>query len=157
MTLTRLQVSIPASPATNTAEGHGEGISWNNKTYYYRSDKEIPRDKVVYLKWEGNYAGRQIGEKEWIIVVWDKEGFLLLEHLHYDVRGAMSKFRGKSAEQAIKIVTDLNATQNAMSYLGLKETCHLCGKPVVKECNFQPSDECYECYVNTKKAHVRKC
>jgi len=157
MTLTRLQVSVPVCPSTDTSIGHGEGITWNNKTYYYRNELEIPKDKVVYLRWEGNYAGRQIGEKEWIIVVWDKEGFLLLEHLHYDVRGSMSKYKGKSAEQAISIITELNATQTAMSFMGLKPSCHLCGKPVVKVCSSQPTDECYECYVNTKKANVRKC
>lgn len=61
-------------------EGHGEGIKYNNKYYFYRDGKKIPKNKVASLIWQGNYCGRINGDVEYIYVAWNGDSFTVLSH-----------------------------------------------------------------------------
>ena len=53
--------------------GCGESLKHGNKLFFYRLGKNIPKDRIVSLLWEGDFCGRATGDKEWIIVTGTKK------------------------------------------------------------------------------------
>lgn len=127
-------------------EGHGEGIKYKNHYYYYRGEKRIPKNKPACLKWEGHWAGRVHGEKEWIIVAWNGQEFILLDHIYGNINYTMTKYKGLSAIDAIK-KTQAEETERQRQ-LDAMEKCKKCGKPRI---NFgQAKGLCVSCDKNFK-------
>ena len=126
--------------------GHGEGIEYDNAYYYYIVGKHIPKDKVVALKSESQYCGRVNGEKEYIIITWDKsqQSFVLLEHCCYEVKRYIKKYIGKKPDEAIamrmaeldKIQADYDATPK----------CSYCNNPVIVFHDGQDKNTCSSCF-----------
>lgn len=84
-------------PSVSGIEGRGNGVKYKD-LYYYYGESEIPKDKPAILKWEGSVHG----DKEWIIIAWDGQKFVFLEHVYSDVNGMMKKYKGLFAIDAIK-------------------------------------------------------
>lgn len=137
---------IPACPNSPGIEGHGEGVEYDGKTFYYpRAGKSIPKNKVVALKWEGGWAGRQNGDKEYILVCFnEKNELIFLKTIIFDVRKELKLFEGMSSEQAIaKINSDEEAIKKITdSY----PKCISCGGQALKFEEDQNPDECISCY-----------
>jgi len=71
--------------------GHGQGIKYEGKAYYYACETEIPRKRLVSLVREGN----TLADREWLIVTWDEteESFRLLEVVKKDLMRRLTDLR----------------------------------------------------------------
>jgi hypothetical protein len=124
-------------------QGHGQGLNYKDKWYYYAGEKNVPKDKPA-IKWEGNWAGRVCGEKEWIIVAWNSENFVLLDHTYCGIRELKLKYNRLLAIQAIERKNQeeikLQKERDAMP------KCKKCGKPYLEF--GQKSGLCIKCDTN---------
>ena len=126
--------------------GHGQGIEYENGFYYYIVGKYSPKTAVVALKSESNYCGRVNGEKEYLIVAWDKSqnSFVLLEHHCYEVRRYLKKYIGKKPDEAITMrIAELAAIQ---ANYDAAPKCRKCSHVVIRFNDDQKEDICSSCY-----------
>lgn len=80
--------------------GHGQGLLYNGQAFFYASEIDIPKDRVISLVREGNRKS----DRSWLIVAWDEGhgGFRLLETVDRDLMHRIRPYRGLTAEQAVK-------------------------------------------------------
>lgn len=148
MDFPRIKICSPPKLARPGYEGVGEGIERQRggDHFYYRVGKHIPKDKVTYVTWEGNYLGRQRGEKIHLLVVWDGEGFIELEEVSGSVLSRVKEFRGLTAAQAVEKLKEEQRKRQE------KETaeranwpkCARCDEPFIRLDDANP-DLCCEC------------
>ncbi len=135
--------TVPLCPNSPGVIGHGEGVLYKNKYYFYRSSHSIPKGKVVHVTWEGNWCGRVHGDKDYLIVLKTDDGILVLEECIYDIKGALKKYAGLSPEQAMKLADEV---RNQRDWKLRAPLCSGCGKPFIKLRDGQPNDLCSVCY-----------
>lgn len=138
---------IPVCPSRPGLEGHGEGLHYNKKDYYYRHGCRIPKDKIVHLTYEGGYCGRQVGDKEYIIVAWDGKEFSVLEHLYSDVRLKLDRFKNLTPAMGIDLV---RSEQKKLEEDWARRPKCICGRPLIMFQDDQPKDQCINCYEQSK-------
>ena len=143
-----VQVKYPAEPATSGSEGCGQGVDYQGKLYFYRTGKDIPKNKVAMLTWEGFYCGNMNGEKEWIIVAWNGKDFTVLEYVFSNVREEMKKYKGKTPEECIALRTAIveHDEKKHKEWVASLTPCRICGKGVLVLEDDQADDECYDCH-----------
>ncbi len=141
-------------PDSTGIEGHGEGLKFGGQIYFYRVGKWVPKDKVVSLVHEGNWCGRQRGDREWIIVAWDCPDFVVLAHVHSGVSEALARFKGLSVAEAVKLVED----EMVVRQKEIEKTpkCSKCGRRIIRLEAEQLADECFSCMsLRLKKGAVQ--
>lgn len=149
----KVEMTIEAVPNQTGIEGHGEGCYFppnqkHSQAYYYTVGKNVPKTKAALLKWEGNWSGRQNGDKAWIVVAWNGKDFSVLEHIHhYGTREVFSKYKGMTSEQAIKFAEEAEARRVAdhHAFMAKFPKCK-CGKVALLLQDDQPKDMCMECF-----------
>lgn len=147
-------LNIYAKPEPTIAfqqEGCGESVKYNDKIYCYcRAGKYIPKNKPALLKWEGGFAGRMHGDKEWLIVCYNEQGeLLLLEWVYNNPREHMKSYTGMSNAEAIAIAK--KKEQKLQEIRDSFTPCANCGKPVIVLESNQKQDECLTCFNEKKK------
>jgi hypothetical protein len=131
-------------------QGHGEALKYKGRWYYYRGESLIPKNCVSQLKWEGNWAGRQVGEKDWIIVCWDGSTWICLDHTSFDIKDRMKKYKGKSPIEAIQMIKD--EEQKETERLAALPKCKECKKPIqFRMYDNQPRNICCNCFKQSIK------
>ena len=148
------KLSIYAKPEptiSGVQEGCGESVLYNDKIYcYYRAGKYIPKNKPALLKWEGGFAGRMHGDKEWLIVCYNEQGELvLLESVYHNPSLYMKKYRGISNSEAIAYSKRISA--RLQDIRDSFTPCANCGNPVIVLESNQKQDECLTCFNEKKK------
>lgn len=125
--------------------GHGQGIIYDNEYYYYIVGKYIPKHIVTALKSESQYCGRVNGEKEYIIITWDKlqNSFVLLEHHFYEIKKYLKRYAGKKPDEAIAMrVAELAEIQ---ARYDATPKCK-CGNRIILFYEGQTRDICATCF-----------
>lgn len=147
--LETVQPVHPPSPKTKGVEGCGEGVLYGGDDFFYRAGKHIPKDKVVHLTWEGNWCGRENGEKSYLIVAFNGTDFTVLEHVLYvGVQKSMKRFKGLSCAEAIALVEQEDVERERRD--AAMPRC-ACGGILLLLDNDQPSGICYSCWRESKK------
>ena len=132
--------TIELHPSGPGVEGHGEGISYNGKSYYYRDGKRIPKNKVASLMWEGNWCGRVHGDKEYIFVAWNGKSFTVLSHEYSYIR----KYNKMLPEDAILLKErELKRIEEDIARM---PKCKKCGSIAYVFEEDQKNNECLTCY-----------
>jgi len=150
MILEELYPCIDPCPNEPGIEGHGEGVKYKDKYYYYRVGRRIPKNKVSSLMYEGGYAGRVHGERDYIIVAWNGKAFVVLKVSGEGfIREDMKKFKNKSVEEAIEIVEEAERKQK--EWRDSFPKCKHCGEFAFVLEDDQPNDVCSECHEKGKK------
>ena len=141
-----LKSSLIASvPNSSGIEGHGEGFCLDGMHFYYhKAGRFIPRQKVSYVKWEGNYAGRLHGEKYYQIVCFNKDGDLvIIDSCIQNPQREVKKYTGLTSADAIKRTIQREKEILEKS----KEGPHCqCNAQILQLDNNQKDDECYSCF-----------
>lgn len=152
----KLKVSYDPKPRTPRSTGCGEGIDYGQNTYYYIVGKRVPKDKVVSLSYEGCFCGRVHGEKEYIIVTWDGNDFVLLEHVYYEgVKKRLQRFRGLTPLEAIALVAEEERKHQEM--LDAMPKCKICKtENSILIYDDQPRDVCTTCFKAGKHLDDKK-
>ena len=88
--LTELLPIVPSGQVP----GHGQGVRYNGRCYFYACETEIPKKSLVSLVREGN----TVADREWLIVKWDEteEAFTLLEIVKKDLMRRLTEYRRKA-------------------------------------------------------------
>ena len=121
-------------------EGHGEGISYKDKCYYYRDGKRIPKNKVASLMWEGNWCSRIHGDKEYVYLAWNGKSFTILSHEYSYIR----KYNKMLPEDAILLKErELKKIEEDNKKL---PKCKKCGKIAIVLEEEQDDKECLICF-----------
>lgn len=145
------KLTPPFESVKGKIEGHGEGAEYEGKTFYYsRKGKYIPKDKVTFLTWEGNYAGRARGEKEYLLVCYNNENNLLfLKSIWTNPMAELKKYAGLTNQQVIeKIKKEQDEIKRIIDNY---DKCIHCGETVILLEDNQPTDECLYCYNQHQK------
>lgn len=139
--------SIAPLPNRPRAIGHGEGVEYNGRSYYYMVGKRIPKDKVVAIRWEGDWCGQVNGEVEYLVVVYSGSGneFLILEQSSKGyIREVMVKYKGREPFEVISFASrEAKKRQEAFDSL---PKCRLCGDVMIVFEDHQPKDVCLQCW-----------
>lgn len=141
-------------PIPNSAgvEGHGEGVEYNGKTYYYRVGCWIPKNKVVSLVWEGNFASRIHGDKDYIIVGYKDDDIVLLDsNIYMGIRVHMKKFQNKSVDEAILMIEQEEQAREESWRNVPNCKSDDCNNKVIRFSDEQPENLCYTCFEKTLK------
>lgn len=146
-----LSIYAPPSPTIRgQQEGCGESVCYNNKIYCYtRAGKTIPTNKVALLKYEGGFAGRVNGEKDWLIVCYNENNeIVVLESPFQSPMIEMKKYKGLTNAQAIDMAQKEEARIKAI--VDAYDKCRDCGKSTIVLAEGQPKDQCYTCFTQKK-------
>ena len=138
-----LQSYSKAELSNQNQTGCGESLKHANHIFSYRIGKNIPKDRIVSLLWEGNFCGRFTGDKEWIIVAWNGEGFVLLEHVYQNITQKLKNYKNFTNEQAVNLLIKEEAVQK---FLNEYPKCTKCESIVFKLEDDQPVNICFMCY-----------
>jgi hypothetical protein len=147
-----LQSVYEPVPKGNGSEGHGEGVEYEDTTYYYRVGKYIPKGKVVSLVHEGNFCGRENGEKDYIIVGYIGDDIVLIDTMPYacgSIRERMKEFKGLSVKECLELI-EKERKEKEKEADGLPK-CSICGKIALVLESDQGANECGSCYEKRKK------
>ena len=89
---------LPIVPTSPDKLGHGQGLKYNDKAYYYYGE-EIPKDRIVPLQMEGSRKRA----RQWIVVAWDEdeEGFALIETVTNSLMHRMTRYKGLTPRELI--------------------------------------------------------
>jgi hypothetical protein len=109
--LTFLVLGDEPEPGRSGVEGHGQGLWLTSQgeqyQYYYYQGKYVPKDGRPYaLRREYNFAQRERGDVEWIIVFYSEQyrRFVLLDRLTFDLRKTLRKYRELDQEELGNLV-----------------------------------------------------
>ena len=146
--LTEVTPKIEPCPNAPGVEGHGEGVEYDGKLYYYRVGQRIPKDKVVALRYEGCFSGRVHGDKEWIIVACvsgclNKWRYFVLRHAYSEVSKLLSEYKGMSPQDAID--KERKRLQESEQQRDSLPKCKSCGAINIKLHDSHNEDFCKTC------------
>lgn len=141
------EAPIPSGPGT---EGHGEGVKIGGDLYFYRCPFLIPKDKVAVVMWEGNYCGRQRGDREYALLAWDTDAFVVIAQPQAgEVRKAMKRFSDMTPAMAIQKARD--DYREATKWLDDLPPCMGCKRGVIVFDEGQPRNVCLTCFRKQKE------
>jgi hypothetical protein len=142
---------VPTTAACKSVKGqsigHGEGFTYLDRDYYYRCGCDIPKDRAVIVASEDDPCGRVRGTREYMVVAWDKDAFVLLDFS--PLKGAkemLAPYIDMTAEQAIAWTKRLYEKREL--HRKKQWFCVDCQK-LVDMYDFKlrcPADHCYECH-----------
>lgn len=141
-------------------EGCGEGGWYEGRDWYYRVGQRIPKNKVVALRWEGNFLGRCHGEVEHILVVWLDETnkdnkripahFVVLEEVEQGrLKQRLARYKGQTPLQAL--ATRLRELLEEARRREAMPHCSFCPNLLLILYDDQRPNECTDCYRERKK------
>jgi len=136
---------VDAIPNSAGVEGHGQGVEYDGRTYYYRMPgKNIPKKRPTYLTWEGNFCGRVHGEKHYLIVCFFDDKLYRLATAHTHPQKEVEKYYGLIPIEVIKKVEQ--EEKEANDWVNQFPVCRNCGKTAIVLETGQPKDQCVSCF-----------
>lgn len=133
---------VDAIPNSTGVEGHGQGVEYDGRTYYYRMPgKNIPKKNPTYLTWEGNFAGRVHGDKVHLIVMWEDDVLYLLNTVYINPQQEAKKYYGYPLDIFRKY-----EEQQRQEWNDRFPKCNSCGNNVIILDEGQPKDKCTSCF-----------
>ena len=127
-------------------EGCGESVEYNGKIYhYYAAGRAIPKNKICIMRYEGFFCGRINGDKDYLLICYDKDGRLvLLDNCPLGLKEAKSRFKGLTTEEAIQL--SIKNQMHIEKMISERTPCSQCRAGVLLLADHQPYDMCYSCF-----------
>mgnify|MGYP000207779118 CR=1 FL=1 len=138
----------PPSPNTGRSTGHGEGIEYEGRTYYYRTPHWIPKDRISFAMREYSYRSRQRGDKEYVVIAPEGDHYIVLDVVADGILDVMKFYKDKTPQEAI--AEDLELRRQIQIGLDAHPKCK-CENLLIRFEQEQRDDECLECFLRRSK------